>query len=234
MGSDRHPGRASGGHVRPDNADTPPVAATVGSGSLFGALAVGCPVCNKIVVMPMGVSGAPQWWAPLQPVLGIAGVGLLLYALHRRLRGERLCALPPVPPSRRRCPPRSPPTLRLEPPDPASDAWPLGSVPGSRLVVLLALAACPGPISLTAVTARLRTAVNHAQATGQAAPTPSRVDRRLGRMLRDQHNQIKPPIRQGTQGTDLPNTREASGAIGSPDLIRSSSCGRVITLYFNP
>ena len=57
----------------------------VGSG-LATVLAVGCPVCNKIVVAVLGVSGALSWFAPLQPVLGGAAVALLVYAIRRQLQ----------------------------------------------------------------------------------------------------------------------------------------------------
>ncbi|WP_336791267.1 hypothetical protein [Gordonia malaquae] len=62
--------------------------ATVGS-----ALAVGCPVCNKVVVAVVGVGGALTVWAPLQPILAFVSVALLGWALQRRLQGERLCAV---------------------------------------------------------------------------------------------------------------------------------------------
>lgn len=41
------------------------------------ALAVGCPLCNKVVVMLLGVGGALDVWSPLQPVLGALAVLLL-------------------------------------------------------------------------------------------------------------------------------------------------------------
>ena len=64
-------------------------------GGLLSALAVGCPVCNKIVVLAVGVSGALQWWAPLQPLLGLAGLALLGYELWKRLLTEAACPLAP-------------------------------------------------------------------------------------------------------------------------------------------
>ena len=63
-------------------------------GGLLSTLAVGCPVCNKLVVAVLGVTGAMQWWAPLQPLLGVASVGLLAWALRTRIRGERACRVP--------------------------------------------------------------------------------------------------------------------------------------------
>lgn len=63
---------------------------TLGATILAG-LAVGCPICNKLVVMLLGVSGALSYWAPLQPALGIASVLLLLVGLGIRLRGAVAC-----------------------------------------------------------------------------------------------------------------------------------------------
>jgi hypothetical protein len=63
-------------------------------GGVLSYLAVGCPVCNKIALLALGYSGALRWFAPAQPWLAAAGVGLLAYAFHRRLRGEIACAAP--------------------------------------------------------------------------------------------------------------------------------------------
>lgn len=62
-------------------------------GGLLSLLAVGCPICNKLVVLAVGVTGALNVWAPLQPLLGLVSVGLLGWALHRRLRGELSCTV---------------------------------------------------------------------------------------------------------------------------------------------
>ena len=61
---------------------------TAGAG-LLGVFAVGCPVCNKLVVATLGTSGALSYFAPVQPVLGLAAVGLAGYALWVRLRALR-------------------------------------------------------------------------------------------------------------------------------------------------
>ena len=55
-------------------------------GGLLTFFAVGCPVCNKLVVLALGVSGALQFFAPLQPILGLLGLLLLLVALWSRWR----------------------------------------------------------------------------------------------------------------------------------------------------
>ena len=61
------------------------------AGGLLSTLAVGCPICNKVVVAAVGISGALNIWAPIQPWLGVASIALLGYALRRRLTGERAC-----------------------------------------------------------------------------------------------------------------------------------------------
>ena len=67
------------------------------TGGLGTFLAVGCPVCNKIIVALIGVSGATSIFAPVQPVLGIASLALLLWALRTRLRAlsAPACAISP-------------------------------------------------------------------------------------------------------------------------------------------
>ncbi len=64
-------------------------------GGLFSVFAIGCPVCNKLVVLALGTGGATTYFAPVQPILGFLSVGLLLYALRVRLAAQRACAVPP-------------------------------------------------------------------------------------------------------------------------------------------
>ncbi len=49
-------------------------------------LAIGCPVCNKIALVLLGTSGALTVFAPLQPVIGAASLGLLAGTLAWRFR----------------------------------------------------------------------------------------------------------------------------------------------------
>lgn len=69
--------------------------AGIGSGVL-GTLAIGCPVCNKLVVALLGVSGAFTYFAPLQPILGAAGLLLASAALVVRMRASsaQACRVP--------------------------------------------------------------------------------------------------------------------------------------------
>jgi hypothetical protein len=64
-----------------------------GIGGLLSFFAIGCPVCNKVVLLALGTSGALNFFAPLQPILAIAGVAFLAYALVKRLRNEQSCSL---------------------------------------------------------------------------------------------------------------------------------------------
>jgi hypothetical protein len=80
------------------HADEPEVSDTAGRAGVIGGLvsffAVGCPVCNKLVLIALGSTGAVQWFAPIQPILAVAALGLLVWALRRRLQGEIACAVP--------------------------------------------------------------------------------------------------------------------------------------------
>ncbi|WP_231626549.1 hypothetical protein [Streptomyces apocyni] len=60
-------------------------------GGVLSFLAVGCPVCNKLVLLALGTSGALSVWAPLQPALAAASLALLAVATVQRLAGEVAC-----------------------------------------------------------------------------------------------------------------------------------------------
>ena len=64
-------------------------------GGVLSAFAIGCPICNKLVVFALGVSGALTYFAPIQPALGVAGFALAVVGLMLRLRA--LAAPCPVP-----------------------------------------------------------------------------------------------------------------------------------------
>lgn len=62
---------------------------TLFSGGILSFLAIGCPVCNVAVVALIGTGGALAWFAPLQPILGLAAIGMLLFALVMQIRDIR-------------------------------------------------------------------------------------------------------------------------------------------------
>ena len=60
-------------------------------GGLLSFLAVGCPACNKLVVLLLGLSGALQYFRPLQPLLAVVGLALLIATLAVRMRSPVAC-----------------------------------------------------------------------------------------------------------------------------------------------
>jgi len=65
------------------------------AGAVLGFFSVGCPVCNKLVVLALGVSGAMSIFDPLRPFLGAAAILTLGLTLFLRLRSLLYgCALP--------------------------------------------------------------------------------------------------------------------------------------------
>ena len=66
------------------------------SGGFLSFLAVGCPICNKLVLVLLGSSGALTYFAPAQLLIGIASIALLGWALHMRVQAinRNCCAVP--------------------------------------------------------------------------------------------------------------------------------------------
>lgn len=60
-------------------------------GAFTTFFAVGCPVCNKLVLIALGYSGAMQYFAPVQPLLAAVAIVLLAWAFVVRVRRERSC-----------------------------------------------------------------------------------------------------------------------------------------------
>jgi MFS family permease len=56
------------------------------SSGMFSYLAVGCPICNKLVVLLLGVSGAMTYFAPAQLFIGLGSIALLGWTLMLRAR----------------------------------------------------------------------------------------------------------------------------------------------------
>lgn len=62
-------------------------------GGMLAFFAVGCPVCNKLVLIALGTTGAVNYFEPVQPYLGAIGIIALAYALHQRLNNLKLCTI---------------------------------------------------------------------------------------------------------------------------------------------
>lgn len=79
-------------YVRDPDLEVPPTqGAKTFLGSVLTIFAVGCPICNKLVVMAIGASGALTLFAPIQPVLAVGSILLLAYALWARRRTAIAC-----------------------------------------------------------------------------------------------------------------------------------------------
>lgn len=63
------------------------------AGAFVAYFAVGCPVCNKLVLIALGTSGAMTWFAPVQPFLAVASVILMAVALRIRLKNQISCSV---------------------------------------------------------------------------------------------------------------------------------------------
>lgn len=66
------------------------------SGGFLSFFAVGCPICNKLVILALGASGALTYFAPLQIYIGIASLALLGWALYLRVKAinRSCCGVP--------------------------------------------------------------------------------------------------------------------------------------------
>jgi hypothetical protein len=77
--------------AEPDTLDAPGRSGSIAG--LVSFFAVGCPVCNKLVIVALGTTGARQWFEPVQPILAVVSIGLLAWALRSRLRSADRCVM---------------------------------------------------------------------------------------------------------------------------------------------
>lgn len=72
-------------------------AGTAVGGVTLATFAIGCPVCNKLVLAAVGTTGALGLWAPVQPLLAALSValmtGLVLWRRKRRCSSQRCAPL---------------------------------------------------------------------------------------------------------------------------------------------
>ena len=60
-------------------------------GGLLAYFAIGCPVCNKLVLLALGTTGAVNYFEPVQPYLAALGIVALAYAFHKRVTMSSVC-----------------------------------------------------------------------------------------------------------------------------------------------
>ncbi len=51
-------------------------------GAVGGFLSFGCAICNKLLILLLGVTGVVAYFMPIQPILGVVSVALLAYAVY--------------------------------------------------------------------------------------------------------------------------------------------------------
>ena len=61
-------------------------------GGFVSFFAVGCPVCNKLILIALGTTGAVSWFAPVQPFLALASILFMVWALDMRLKNQDSCS----------------------------------------------------------------------------------------------------------------------------------------------
>lgn len=65
-------------------------------GGFVSFFAVGCPVCNKLILIALGTTGAVNWFAPIQPFLALGSILFMVWALDTRLKNQDSCSLTKV------------------------------------------------------------------------------------------------------------------------------------------
>lgn len=63
-------------------------AGTAVGGVTLATFAIGCPVCNKLVLAAVGTTGALGLWAPVQPLLAALSVALMMALVLWRWRSR--------------------------------------------------------------------------------------------------------------------------------------------------
>ena len=81
--------QAAGG----DSADEAPTKKGI-IGAALTYFAVGCPVCNKIVLLALGYNGALTWFEPFQPLLQVLAVAVMVWAIWQRWTYLDACPTP--------------------------------------------------------------------------------------------------------------------------------------------
>jgi hypothetical protein len=93
-------------YVSPPVRDIPPAGPDpAGTGFTIGGVAtffaIGCPVCNKVVLLALGTTSALNVFAPIQPLIGAASLlvlaATLAWSLRRRARGCTVAPRTPTP-----------------------------------------------------------------------------------------------------------------------------------------
>ncbi len=55
-------------------------------GTFGGFLSFGCALCNKLLLLLLGVAGITAYFMPLQPIIGVLSILLLSYAVYKQIK----------------------------------------------------------------------------------------------------------------------------------------------------
>lgn len=55
-------------------------------GAIGSVFSFGCPICNKLLVLLLGVTGVMTYFAPIQPILGTASIAILSYVVYKQYK----------------------------------------------------------------------------------------------------------------------------------------------------
>ena len=56
------------------------------SGVVAGFFSFGCAICNKLLILIIGLAGVTTYFMPIQPLIGAIGIMILSYAVYRQYR----------------------------------------------------------------------------------------------------------------------------------------------------
>ena len=66
--------------------------AVAGTGNVLAFLGIGCPVCNKLLLLAFGSALLLEYFEPVRLYIGLAGLGLIGYALWCKLTPRASCS----------------------------------------------------------------------------------------------------------------------------------------------
>ena len=61
-----------------------------GIGNVLSFLGIACPICNKMLVLTLGPALLMQYFEPIRLYVGLIGIGIIAYALWRRIGGMQV------------------------------------------------------------------------------------------------------------------------------------------------
>lgn len=62
-------------------------------GTVGGFFSFGCAICNKLLILLLGLSGVVAYFMPIQPLLGVISLILLIYAVYMQFKFITGCKL---------------------------------------------------------------------------------------------------------------------------------------------